>query len=727
MNEDDRRPPLSPSSQDIATAVDGRGEGRALPPTGGFTAIGPYRILSLLGEGGMGTVFLAEQLEPVRRRVALKVVRAAHISSSDRQLRFEGERRALARLTHPNVAQLFDAGTTPEGNPFFVMELVEGTRITAYCDERRLPLAERLRLFLAVCDGVQHAHQKGVVHRDLKPSNILVAEPGGRPLPKVIDFGIAKALDQPLVENDRTIGLVGTPGYVSPESILELAGATEADTRSDVYSLGVLLYELLAGTLPFASDVPRTEMLRQVRDLDPPAPSARFAALEAREADEVAGERGLSRRVLAATLGGDLDWIALKAVARDREARYASVSALADDIERYLTHRPVEAGPPGFWYRTRKLVRRRRGAVAAALLLACALVGGFIARSVEAARANLAAAEAERARVVAESARAETEKVADYLVSLFSEADPENSRGREITARELLDRGAARIRGELDETPLVRARLLHTIAGVYQRLGLYNEARPLAVEALALREKTLGANDLLVAQSLRMLAIIEVELGDRDAAGERFRRVVEIREKALGPDHPDVGDALGNLGFFLMQQGRYDEAQPMLERAVEIRRRTLGPNHPRVAPTLYNLALLHQTQKRYTLAEPLHLQALAIDTAAFGEDHPAVAQGLYGLGDLYLAMGRLDDAEKYLRRALDKHITLFGADNIQTSYIHLSLGEVAFERGRLDEAQAEYEHVLRVQTANLPADHPDRREVLARLEKVKAARRREPA
>ena len=572
---------------------------------------------------------------------------------------------------------------------------------------------------------MQHAHQKGVVHRDLKPSNILVADQGGRPLPKVIDFGIAKALDQPLVESELTVGLVGTPGYVSPESISELGGPAEPDTRSDVYSLGVLLYELVAGVLPFAADVARGEMLRRIRDLDPPAPSVRFAQLEvghAQEADEIAAERGVSRRALAAELAGDLDWVVLKAIARDPELRYASVSALAGDVERHLTHRPVEAGPPGFWYRTRKFVRRRRGLVAAAALLAIALVGGFIARSVEAARANRAAAEADRARVAAEAARAETEKVASFLVGLFAEADPEKSRGREVTARELLDRGAEQIRGELDETPVLRARLLHTIAGVYQRLGLYNEARPLAMEALALRERELGADDLLVAQSLRLLGIIEVELGDRDAAGALFQRVLSIREKALGPDHPDVGDALGNLGFFYMQQSRFDEAQPLLERAVEIRRQTLGENHPRVAPTLYNLALLHQTQKRYELAEPLHRQALAIDTQAYGEDHPAVAQGLYGLGDLYLAMRRLDDAETYLRRALAGHERLYGPENIQTSFIHLSLGEVAFERGRLDDAQAEYEHVLRVQTANLPADHPDRLEVIARLERVKAAR-----
>ena len=720
MPPDESTPP--PSPQEIPTAVDGRGEERVAAPPHGLTAIGPYRIVGLLGEGGMGTVFLAEQLEPVQRRVALKVVRAAHLSSLDRQLRFEAERRALARLAHPNVAQLYDAGTTLEGNPYFVMELVEGPRITAFCDERRLALAERLRLFLAVCEGVQHAHQKGVVHRDLKPSNILVADQGGRPLPKVIDFGIAKALDRPLVESELTVGLVGTPGYVSPESISELGGPAEPDTRSDVYSLGVLLYELVAGVLPFAADVPRGEMLRRIRDLDPPAPSKRLARLAGGEADEIAAERAVSRRALAADLAGDLDWVVLKAIARDRELRYASVSALAGDVERHLTHRPVEAGPPGFWYRTRKFVRRRRGLVAAAVLVAIALVGGLIARSVEAARANRAAAEADRARVAAESARAETEKVASFLVGLFAEADPEKSRGREVTARELLDRGAERIRGELDETPVLRARLLHTIAGVYQRLGLYNEARPLAMEALALRERELGADDLLVAQSLRTLGIIEVELGDRDAAGALFERVLSIREKALGPDHPDVGDAMGNLGFFLMQQQRFDEAQPLLERAVEIRRKTLGENHPRVAPTLYNLALLHQTQKRYELAEPLHRQALAIDTQAYGEDHPAVAQGLYGLGDLYLAMGRLDDAETFLRRALGGHEKLYGPENIQTSFIHLSLGEVAFERGRLEEAQGEYEHVLRVQTANLPADHPDRLEVLARLERVKAAR-----
>lgn len=685
--------------------------------------IGPYRLLGVLGQGGMGTVYLAEQSEPVQRRVALKVVRATPFAVADWEVRFEAERRALARLSHPNVAQLYEAGTTPDGHPYFAMEAVDGAHLTVYCDERRLSLDERLRLFLDVCAGVTHAHQKGLVHRDLKPSNVLVSESAGRPLPKIIDFGIAKALDQPLVVAGPTVGLIGTPGYLSPESLAALQGAAETDIRTDVYALGILLFELLAGALPFGADLAAVEMLQRIRDEDPPRPSARFAEMAPSIAEAVAARRGVARRTLARDLAGDLDWIVLKAIARDREQRYASVASLAADIERHLALQPVEAGPPSVWYRTRKLVRRRRGAVAATVLLLSALVGGFVARSVEAARANRAAAEAVKARLAAEAARGETEKVADFLVGLFSEANPEQNRGVQITARELLDRGAARIRGELEEAPLVRARLLQTIGGVYQRLGLFKEAHPLAVAALALRERELGKDDLLVAQSLRLLAIVEVELGDRAAAGERFRRVVAIREAKLGPEHPDVGDAIGNLGFFLMQQGRFEEARPMLERAVAIRRKTLGENHPRVAPTLYNLALLHQTTGRLELAEPLFRQALEIETAAYGEDHPAVAQGLYGLGNLYRAMGRLDDADAYLGRALVRYEKLFGGENIETGYIHLALGQVAFDRGRLDEAQQAFEKVLKIQEQSLPPDHPDRRSVLAELEKVKAARR----
>ena len=670
----------------------------------------------------MGTVWLAEQQEPVSRRVALKVVRAASLAGGEWPLRFEAERRALARLSHPNVAQLYEAGTTAEGHPYFAMERVDGPHLTVYCDRRRLPVRDRLLLFLDVCAGVTHAHQKGLVHRDLKPSNVLVTEIAGRALPKIIDFGIAKALDQPLVAAGPTVGLIGTPGYLSPESIAALQGVAETDIRTDVYALGILLYELLAGALPFAAELPPVELLRRIRDLDPPRPSARLAELPAAAAEAIAGRRGVGRRALAQELAGDLDWIVLKAIARDREQRYASVASLAADVERHLALLPVEAGPPGFWYRARKLVRRRRGTVAAAALLAVALLGGFVARSVEAARANRGAADAEKARLAAEAARSETEKVAGFLVGLFSEASPEQNRGVQVTARELLDRGATRIRGELGETPLVRARLLHTIAGVYQRLGLFREALPLAQEALGLRESALGGDDLLVAQSLRLLAIVEVELGDREAAGERFRRVLAIRERALGSDHPEVGDSLGNLGFFLMQQGRFAEAQPMLERAVAIRRATLGESHPRVAPTLYNLALLHQTQDRPDLAEPLFRHALEIETAAYGEDHPAVAQGLYGLGNLYRAMGRLDDAEAYLLRALRRYEVMYGAENVETGYIHLALGQVAFARGRLDEAQAAFERVRRIQEHQLPPDHPDRRSVREELAKVEAAR-----
>jgi tetratricopeptide (TPR) repeat protein len=656
-------------------------------------------------------------------------VRAAFLGSPERQLRLAAERQALARLTHPHIAQLYDAGTTAEGTPYFAMEVVHGDRITDGCDERALPLPDRLRLFVAVCEGVLHAHQKGVIHRDLKPSNILVTASSGRLIPKIIDFGIAKALDEPLVGVDLTAGPVGTPGYVSPEGLAALAGPAglaEADTRTDVYSLGVLLCELLAGVRPFPPLAP-AELLLAMRDRDPPRPSARFRELAPEGAAEIARRRGLSPRALLAALRSDLDWIVLRAIARDRDQRYPSVAALAADVERYLEARPLEAGPPSFWYRAGKTIRRHRGSFAAAVLLLLSLAGGLVARSLEAARANRAAAEAERARQAAEAARAETERVASFLASLFTAAAPEQTRGREVTARELLDRGAERIGQDLDEAPRVRARLLHTIAGVYQRLGLYREALPLAEQALELRTAELGEGDLAVAESLRLLAILHVELGDRDRAGELFRHVLELREAALGPEHPDVGDSLGNLGYFLMQQRRFDEARPLLERALDIRTKTLGGDHPRLSPTLYNLALLHQTVGRFDLAEPLYRRALDIDTRAYGEDHPAVAQGIFGLGDLYLAMGRHDEAARHLGQALERSRALFGADAIQTAYIHDSLGELARERQDLETAERELGRALALFDLQLAADHPDRQTVAKKLDEVRALRAREAA
>ncbi|HJZ55692.1 MAG TPA: protein kinase, partial [Gemmataceae bacterium] len=348
------------------------------PPAATADVIGPYKLLEVVGEGGMGTVYLAEQQEPIRRLVALKVIKAG-MDSRAVLARFEAERQALALMDHPNIAKVFDAGATPTGRPYFVMELVKGVPITRYCDERRLTPRQRLELFVQVCSAVQHAHQKGVIHRDLKPSNVLIAPYDGRPIPKVIDFGVAKAAGRPLIEKTLFTGLaavVGTPEYMSPEQA-ELNNR-DVDTRSDVYSLGVLLYELLTGTTPLdrnrVKETALLEVLRLVREEEPPKPSTRVSTAAGLFA--VAAARGLEPRKLCGLLRGEPDWIVLKALEKDRNRRYETAAALAADVERYLADEPVQACPPSAWYRFRKLARRnRRALVTVSALALAALVG----------------------------------------------------------------------------------------------------------------------------------------------------------------------------------------------------------------------------------------------------------------------------------------------------------------------------------------------------------------
>ncbi len=671
--------------------------------------IGDYRLLQVLGEGGMGTVYLAEQSAPVVRRVALKLIREV-ISSPRSALRFEVERAALARLSHPNVAQLFEAGRTSGGQPWFAMELVDGAPITEACDRHQLSLEERLALMVDVCAGVHHAHQKGLLHRDLKPSNVLVTTVDSKLVPKVIDFGIAKLVDVPTEERPgltRAGRPVGTPGYVSPEA-LGLEGTADIDTRTDVYSLGVMVFEVLVGALPYATTSSSFAEYVQVlarHELEPP--SKYFERLPRATAEAVAERRRSTPARWQRALRGDLDAIVLKALARRPEDRYGSAVDLARDLERLLGHQPVLATNPTWWDRTRKLVRRRRGPVAAGVLLALALIGGFVARGIEADRARAAAAEAERARQQAELARAETERVVAFLAGLFRNADPGQSRGAAVTVREVLDRGAAQISADLNEAPLVRARLLHTIGDVYWKLGLVQEALPFVQEGLALREAELGPNHLDVATSLRLTAILATELGDRGQAEASFRRVLAIREAAFGPDHLDVANSLGNLGYFLMEQDRFDEAVPVLERAIAIREQLHGPDHPDLAPSLYNLGLLHQQVGDLERAEPLLLRALTIDRQHRGEDHPEFAHSLYGLGDLYREMGRHDDAEQYLRQALELQDRLLGVDNVLSAPILRSQARVALAQGDRATGRTLAERALAIATRSLPADHPD--------------------
>jgi eukaryotic-like serine/threonine-protein kinase len=507
---DDQDPGLDPDFSDV-TEVSPVTVG---PPE----TIGNYRIQQKLGEGGMGVVYEAQQLHPVRRIVALKVIKLG-MDTAQVVVRFESERHALALMNHPNIARVYDAGATAEGRPFFAMECVKGVPITDYCRRHKLDLRARLELFMQVCSGVEHAHQKGVIHRDLKPSNVLVREQDGAHVPKIIDFGIAKATAHRLT--DKTLytemgQLIGTPEYMSPEQA-EMSGV-DIDTRTDVYLLGVMLYELLCGELPFpASELAQVgfqEYRRRVIEVEPPKPSARIAAAsDAGRAHATA--LGLEPRALARALHGDLDWIAMKALAKEPPRRYASASELSGDLRRHLEHEPVLAGPPSNVYRMRKFARRHKAGVAFALVLLVLLTGFATVMAVQANRLSRA-----NSRVKLEADRATREaatlrQVSDFLEGVFKISDPAEARGRDITAREVLDQAASQIATELKDTPEVQARLMSIIGDVYTSHRLKDQARTLLEQALKIQRDLGHDDDLELAVTMKRLAgLLSVDFGD---------------------------------------------------------------------------------------------------------------------------------------------------------------------------------------------------------------------
>jgi len=714
--------------------------------------IGPYHLLEKIGAGGMGEVWVAEQHKPIHRRVALKLIKAG---MDTRQViaRFESERQALAMMDHPAIAKVFDAGETTDGRPYFVMEYVQGVPITTYCDRNRLTTKERLELFRHVCEGVQHAHQKAIIHRDLKPSNILVAIQDGVAVPKIIDFGVAKATAQSLTERTMytELGmLIGTPEYMSPEQA-EMSGQN-VDTRTDIYSLGAILYELLVGALPFdPKDLRRAgfdEIRRKIREEDPPKPSTKLSTM-----GDASVARAQSRRMeppaLIRQIRGDLDWITMKALEKDRTRRYGSPSELAADIDRYLHNQPVVACPPSTLYKAGKFVRRHRFGVGVASAVAILLVAFSVTTAIQARRI---ARERDRANQEAEASR----RVSDFLTGLFKVSNPSEARGNSVTAREILDKGADKIAGELQGQPLIQGKLMNTMGLVYDSLGLYAPAQALlekALEtrmkalgpghpdvagtlgqlgtviwhrgdfakakdfmqqALAINEKQFGPESLPVAGTLHNLGTLDWSWGKYDEARSLLERCLSIREKILGPEHADVAATLNSLGAIAYREGDFKKAGEIWERTLAIREKTLGPDHPYLAQTLNNLAIVYTYSGDPKRAVPLLERVVQIQEKVLGPKHPDLASGLMNLGDALLRSGGVAEAKPYFDRAVSI-MEAASPDNPELARFLDRQAEVLLKEKDLKGAQGIYERSLALRQKALGPKSPEVAESLSGL------------
>ena len=656
--------------------------------------IGPYRLLQRIGEGGMGEVWLAEQTEPIHRQVALKLIKAG-LDTRQVVARFEAERQALALMDHPGIARVFDAGETPRGLPYFAMEYVKGEPITSYCDRHRLGTPERLDLFARVCEAVQHAHQKGVIHRDLKPSNVLVSVAGDRPQPKVIDFGVAKATARRLTEKTMftELGvLIGTPEYMSPEQA-EMTGL-DVDTRTDVYAMGVMLYELLTGGLPFESQELRQagydEIRRRIREVDPPRPSTKVRTLGERST-EAARNRRTDPGKLVSRLQGDLDWIVMKALEKDRTRRYGSPSELCADLVRHLKHEPVQAGPPGAAYRARKFVRRHRFGVAAAVL---AVAGLAVFGLVMALQARAIARERDRAG-----------RVSEFLVELFNVSNPSEARGSTVTAREILDRGATQIEKDLGNEPLVRAEMMQTMGRVYSRLGLYSKGADLLRQATGIQERALGDEDPRTLQSMHLLGYALRRQGRTADAEKVVIRALDLRRRVLGREHPDTLATLNDLAVVLQDEGREEEAGTIFQEALEARRRVLGESHPDTIMAIHNVGFSLLARGKYSEGEKLLREASEAFTRTLGKDHPDTVWANRNLAQALNAQGRRREAESIHREVLEIQRRIFGPDHMDILSTSSMLAETIAEQGRFDEAERLFKDALEGQRRVLGPGH----------------------
>jgi serine/threonine protein kinase/Tfp pilus assembly protein PilF len=726
-----------------------------------------YKLLQRIGEGGCGVVFLAEQEAPVHRQVALKVIKPG-MDTKSVIARFEAERQALALMEHPNIAQVLDAGSTDSGRPYFVMELVRGIKITEYCDQNSLSTEDRLCLFIQVCQAVQHAHQKGIIHRDIKPSNILVSATGeGKPLPKIIDFGIAKATTGQQL-TDKTLFtsfgmLIGTPAYMSPEQAA--LTTVEVDTRTDIYSLGVLLYELLTGKTPFDTHellkAGFDEVRRVIRDQDPVRPSSRLTTMLTADLTSVSQIRQAQLPRLIREVRGDLDWIVMKALEKDPARRYATANDLALDVKRYLSDEPISARPPSKLYRFQKILLRNKllfigiGAIAALLIASLIVVSASLAGE-------------RQARQNSDSEKRKAQQVTRFLQEMLEGVGPSVALGRDTKMlREILDRTAKRVGNELTNQPAVEAELRSVIGRLYVEIGSYDQAvemqrKALAIyrtlygpeskeavaalhnlgiafmrgnkwteaestlrEAVHIQRRLFGNENDDVAASLSDLAKLYTQLGRDTEAEPLAHESLVIRQKLFGKESLETSDSLRTLSIVLGDEAKWAEAESMAREVLAIRRKHLDPHDPSVATTLTDLAwVAGGNPAKLEEAESLEAEALAMRLTVLGEDHPDIGKALSLVGDRMRQRGQLNEAYTVLRAALSTQRDLLNRGSpIPYGTMH-SLGETLEAQGKLEEAEAIYREVLAFWRKRGESDIPYARAELESLARVLMAQKK---
>jgi eukaryotic-like serine/threonine-protein kinase len=708
----------------------------------GVVIAGRYKLLEMIGEGGMGTVWAAAQTQPVRRKVALKLIKAG-MDSRSVVARFEAERQALAVMDHPNIAKVFDGGLTGTGRPFFVMEYVKGVPLSEYCETARLNIPQRLQLFVNVCQAVQHAHQKGVIHRDLKPSNILVTLLEDKPVPKVIDFGLAKAMYQPLTE--RTLHtaqemVLGTAMYMSPEQAQ--VNNFDVDTRSDLYSLGVVLYELLTGTTPLEKqrfkEAAWDEVRRIIREEEPPRPSTRLSSSEM--LPSLAAGRQMDPARLTSLVRGELDWIVMKALEKDRTRRYATANGLALDVERYLAGEPVLAAPPSARYRMAKFVRKHRAAITTAAAMLLLLLAGVVVSTWQAVRATRAEGRAETGetlanerliQVDAEKKKVEEEKriaqsVRDFLQhKLLGQADSRvqanslmQSGGLSVeakadpTIRELLDRAAKELSPETIEAnfpgqPLVQAEILQTVGNTYRGVGESEKGITLLERSTALYRQQRGPYDRDTLTSMNNLAMTYFMAGRRDQARSLFEETLRLRKAHFPPDDPETFQSMSNLAWAQQESGKLELAIPLCKETLELQKANLGSDHPDTFTSMNNLAMAYHAAGMQDLALSLFKETLRLRRKYLPPDHPDTLLSMNNLGWAYNEAGQPELAESLFKETLELQRAKLGTHNSETLTSMNNLAIAYQASGKRDLAMSLFKETLELRIKYLPPNHPD--------------------